>query len=199
MVNKNLAKPSKDLKYYKYFLKNFKVDLKSNKRNILVTGHRRESFGDGFKDLCNGMLQIANKIENVQIIYPVHLNPNVQKPVREYLLKKDNIYLLPPLDYEPFVYLLRKSYLVLTDSGGVQEEAPSFGIPVFVMRNTTERTEGVKAGNCKLVGTDSNKIFTETQKILASNDIYKKMSSANNPYGDGMASKRIVEFLEKNL
>ncbi|NPV10176.1 MAG: UDP-N-acetylglucosamine 2-epimerase (non-hydrolyzing) [Ignavibacteria bacterium] len=197
-VVEKLSYNKKDLKWYRYFLENYKLDLKNGKKNILVTGHRRESFGEGFKNICKGIKKIADKYDDIQIIYPVHLNPNVQKPVKEYLSKNTNIYLLPPMEYEPFVYLLSKSYLVLTDSGGVQEEAPSLGIPVLVMRKTTERIEGIYSGNCKLVGTDANKIFFETNKVLSSKKIYYKMSKANNPYGDGLASKRIVEFFINN-
>lgn len=199
IVKDNLSTTDKDSKWYKFFLDNYNLDLKNGTKNILVTGHRRESFGEGFKNICKGIKNIADNIDEVQIIYPVHLNPNVQKPVKDYLSKNKNIFLLPPLEYEPFIFLLSKSYLVLTDSGGVQEEAPSLGIPVLVMRNTTERTEGLKSGNCKLVGTNPNKIFYQTKQLLLSNKHYLKMSEANNPYGDGLASKRIVKFLEKNI
>lgn len=198
-INNKLAGPTKNKQWAKYFKDKYNLDVNTRSRNILITGHRRESFGEGFKEICKGIKMIADHFENVRIIYPVHLNPNVQKPVNEYLSKNKNISLLPPLEYEPFVYLLGKSHLVLTDSGGVQEEAPSLGIPVLVMRNTTERTEGIKSGNCKLVGTESGKIFSSTRRILHSELVYKGMSSASNPYGDGLASKRIIEFLEKNL
>jgi len=199
IVKDILSKKEKAVKWQKFFLDNYNLDLKNGKKNILVTGHRRESFGEGFKNICNGIKKIANNFNNVQIIYPVHLNPNVQKPVKDYLSKSKNIFLLPPLEYEPFIFLLSKSYLVLTDSGGVQEEAPSLGIPVLVMRNTTERTEGLISGNCKLVGTDPKQIFNQTKQLLLSNDLYQKMSKAGNPYGDGLASIRIVKFLEQNI
>lgn len=187
----------------------------NNSKLILVTGHRRESFGEGFKNICLALKEIADKNPHVIIVYPVHLNPNVQKPVHEILgscsrtsinqakpcnLKNPTgIYLIDPLDYEPFVYLMSKSYLILTDSGGIQEEAPALGKPVLVMRNTTERPEGVEAGTVKLVGTSKDTIIKETQRLLHDPSYYEKMSKATNPYGDGKAAERIVNILEKVL
>ncbi len=167
-----------------------------DKRIILVTGHRRENFGQGFKNICASLKKIS-RAENIEIVYPVHLNPNVQKPVKSLLGKVSNIKLIKPLDYFPFVYLMTKSYFILTDSGGIQEEAPSLGKPVLVMRNRTERPEAVKAGTVKLVGTDRRKIESESLKLLENKKYYLGMSKAHNPYGDGKASARIVSLLEK--
>jgi len=164
---------------------------------ILVTGHRRENHGKGFINICKALKEIAIKNPSFNIIYPVHLNPNVQKPVYELLDDVDNIYLINPLQYEEFIYLMDKSYFIITDSGGVQEEAPSLGKPVLVMRDTTERPEAVEAGTVKLVGTNKEKIVIEAQKLIDSKEEYEKMSKAHNPYGDGKASKRIVEFLKR--
>ena len=166
-----------------------------NKRLILVTGHRRENFGAGFENICKALQQIGQR-NDVEIVYPVHLNPNVQEPVRRFLSGSSNIFLIDPLDYLPFVYLMEKSYLIITDSGGVQEEAPSLGKPVLVMRETTERPEAVEAGTVLLVGTDTGKIVSQTEKLLDSVEFYRKVSMAHNPYGDGMAAKRISEVLE---
>ena len=166
-----------------------------NKRLILVTGHRRENFGAGFDNICKALQQISKR-NDVEIVYPVHLNPNVQEPVRRFLSGSSNIFLIDPLDYLPFVYLMEKSYLIITDSGGVQEEAPSLGKPVLVMRETTERPEAVEAGTVLLVGTDTRKIVSQTEKLLDSVEFYRKVSMAHNPYGDGMAAKRISEVLE---
>lgn len=166
------------------------------KRIILVTGHRRENFGHGFTNICNALKKIANHNKDIDIVYPVHLNPNVRKPVWEILSNIDNIYILEPLDYEPFIYLMNKSYLILTDSGGIQEEAPSLGKPVLVMRDTTERPEAVQAGTVKLVGTNEQKIFSKTQMLLNGNKEYIKMSKSHNPYGDGYASERILAVLK---
>ena len=177
-----------------HFLKNYGISFE-NKRLILVTGHRRESFGKEFENVCHGLKKIARENKDVQIIYPVHLNPNVQKPVRNILSNISNIHLIGPLDYFTFVWLMNKAYLILTDSGGIQEEAPSLGKPVLVMRKTTERTEGIEAGTAKLVGTDNKKIFSETLKLLKDKRKYLKMARAINPYGDGKASERIVSRL----
>ena len=171
---------------------NFSFDSKF----ILVTGHRRENFGQGFLNICEALKEIALKHKDINIIYPVHLNPNVREPVNKILKGIENIKLIEPLDYLEFVYLMSKSYLILTDSGGVQEEAPSLNKPVLVMRNTTERPEGIEAGCLKLVGTDKEKIIKEVEKLLNDENEYKKMSKCNNPYGDGKASERIVEFLK---
>lgn len=167
-----------------------------NKRLILVTGHRRENFGQGFLNICAALKELALKYPDVDIVYPVHLNPNVQKPVNEILSDVDNVFLIAPLDYEPFVYLMSRSYFILTDSGGIQEEAPSLGKPVLVMRDTTERPEALKAGTVKLVGTDSKKIIRECITLLEDKDAYLAMSKSHNPYGDGKACEKIVTYLK---
>jgi UDP-N-acetylglucosamine 2-epimerase (non-hydrolysing) len=169
--------------------------LDASKRLILVTGHRRENFGDGFESICQALLEIALD-PDVQVVYPVHLNPNVQEPVHRLLGQVPNVYLIPPLDYLPFVYLMMQSYLILTDSGGVQEEAPSLGKPVLVMRNTTERPEAVAAGTVNLVGTDKSTIVNATRHLLRDTTAYEAMARAHNPYGDGMACHRIVKTFE---
>jgi UDP-N-acetylglucosamine 2-epimerase (non-hydrolysing) len=173
---------------------NFKFDL-DNSRILLVTGHRRENFGQGFINICEALKEIAIQNPKLQIIYPVHLNPNVQKPVNKLLGMVNNIYLIKPLDYLPFVYLMSKSYIILTDSGGIQEEAPSLGKPVLVMRETTERPEAVNAGTVELVGTDIKIINSKVNNLLLDANEYEKMSRAHNPYGDGKASARIKKFL----
>ncbi len=164
------------------------------RRLILVTGHRRESFGDGFERICKALMQIAED-SNIEIVYPVHLNPNVREPVNRLLKDVKNIHLIEPLDYLPFVYLMNRSYLILTDSGGVQEEAPSLGKPVLVMRDTTERPEAVAAGTVRLVGTDLQAIIEDVEKLLGDQEAYQRMSVAHNPYGDGQACARIIEVL----
>ena len=164
------------------------------KRLILVTGHRRENFGAGFEAICKGLAEIAGR-NDVQIVYPVHLNPNVQEPVKRILANAPNVILLDPLDYLPFVYLMDRSTLLITDSGGVQEEAPSLGKPVLVMRDTTERPEALDAGTVKLVGTDQAKIVDEANRLLDDPAAYEAMSRAHNPYGDGLAASRICEIL----
>ena len=163
---------------------------------ILVTGHRRENHGQGFINICKGLKEIALNNPDVTIIYPVHLNPNVQKPVNELLSDVNNIYLINPMQYESFIYLMNKSYFIITDSGGVQEEAPSLGKPVLVMRDTTERPEALQAGTVKLVGVDSDLIVKEAQELLNNSEAYNKMSKAHNPYGDGKACQKIVEFFK---
>jgi len=170
-----------------------------NSKFILVTGHRRENHGQGFINICEALKTIAVNNSNIDIVYPVHLNPNVQKPVKKILSNISNIYLIAPLQYEQFIYLMEKSYFIITDSGGVQEEAPSLGKPVLVMRDTTERPEAVEAGTVKLVGTHTKTIIKEAQKLL--NDImeYDKMSKAHNPYGDGKACQKIVDFIKERL
>ena len=165
------------------------------KRMILVTGHRRENFGGGFERICEALARIADDNDNVQVLYPVHLNPNVQEPVNRLLGNISNICLIEPQDYLPFVYLMDRSTLILTDSGGIQEEAPSLGKPVLVMRDTTERPEAVIAGTVRLVGTDQNQIVTSVATLLKSNDEYSRMSKAHNPYGDGNAAERISQIL----
>ena len=171
-------------------------DFKHDKKIILVTGHRRENFGNRLIGICEALKTIAENNPDVDIVYPVHLNPNVQKPVRRMLSDAKNIYLIEPLSYEIFIYMMSKSYFIITDSGGVQEEAPSLGKPVLVMRDTTERPEAVEAGTVKIVGTDSKVIINESQKLLDEIGEYNKMSRAHNPYGDGSASKKIVNFFK---
>jgi UDP-N-acetylglucosamine 2-epimerase (non-hydrolysing) len=167
-----------------------------NKKLILVTGHRRENFGNGFENICGALRQIA-LCADIQIVYPVHLNPNVQEPVNRILKGCDNIHLIEPLDYLPFVYLMTRAYLIITDSGGVQEEAPSLGKPVLVMRETTERPEALSAGTVKLVGTQQNKIVAEAVRLLTDIVEYQLMSQAHNPYGDGLSANRILEKLKE--
>jgi UDP-N-acetylglucosamine 2-epimerase (non-hydrolysing) len=176
-------------------IKTLKSMLSPEKEIILVTGHRRENFGDGFINICNALKKIASEFVNMQILYPVHLNPNVQKPVYEILGNIPNIMLIEPLTYPAFVWAMNKSKLIITDSGGIQEEAPSLGKPVLVLRNTTERPEAVEAGTVVLVGTDTNKIVLETVKLLQNENYYKEMSMRHNPYGDGKSCQRIVNFL----
>ncbi|MEG1585486.1 MAG: UDP-N-acetylglucosamine 2-epimerase (non-hydrolyzing) [Bacteroidales bacterium] len=162
---------------------------------ILVTGHRRENFGEGFLHICQAIRRLAAEHPNLDIVYPVHLNPNVQQPVYEMLSDLANVYLISPLDYLPFIYAMQHSRLLLTDSGGVQEEAPSLGKPVLVMRDTTERPEAVAAGTVRLVGTDPTKIVAEVNELLTNKDLYHTMSGTHNPYGDGRACERILEAL----
>lgn len=171
--------------------------LKPEKRLILVTGHRRENFGEGFENICLAIKEIAKQNIDVEIIYPVHLNPNVQEPVQRILGRSclDNIHLIEPVDYLPFVYLMNRSYVIISDSGGVQEEAPSLGKPVLVMRDTTERPEAITAGTVRLVGTDHLKIVEEVYRLLNDSEAYNIMSMAHNPYGDGKAAKKIVTTL----
>ena len=170
-----------------------------SRRLVLVTGHRRENFGDGFFHICQAIKILAERYPETDFVYPVHLNPNVQKPVNELLSHIPNVYLIKPLEYLPFVYLMKCSYFILTDSGGVQEEAPGLGKPVLVMRDTTERPEAVEAGTVKLVGTDVDEIVQSSISLFENELSYKKMSEANNPYGDGLSSGRIVAVLEKLL
>jgi UDP-N-acetylglucosamine 2-epimerase (non-hydrolysing) len=171
------------------------VFLNDDKRLVLITGHRRESFGGGFERICEAIAQMAKAFPNVEFVYPMHLNPNVREPVSRLLKGLINVFLIEPLDYLPFVYLMNKAYVLLTDSGGIQEEAPSLGKPVLVMRDTTERPEAVDAGTVKLVGTNVDKIVNELSDLLTNESYYKSMSVANNPYGDGNASKRICNLL----
>ncbi|WP_180138622.1 non-hydrolyzing UDP-N-acetylglucosamine 2-epimerase [Acinetobacter sp. YH12043] len=170
--------------------------LTYNRRIILVTGHRRENFGQGFINICEGLRQIAINNPDIDIVYPVHLNPNVQEPVNEILCNIENIYLIDPLQYEDFIYLMSQSYFIITDSGGIQEEAPSLGKPVLVMRDTTERPEAVAAGTVKLVGCDKVTLVKEAEKLLHNQNEYEIMSRAHNPYGDGKACLKIVDILE---
>jgi UDP-N-acetylglucosamine 2-epimerase (non-hydrolysing) len=172
--------------------KGYSID---SRKYILVTGHRRENFGEGFFNICKALKEIAFKNPELDIIYPVHLNPNVQKPVFELLSDLPNIYLISPLDYLPFVYAMQHSYIILTDSGGIQEVAPSLGKPVLVMRDTTERPEAVEAGTALLVGTDFKNIVHNVNELINNKSLYIKMAETYNPYGEGKACQRIVEFL----
>lgn len=167
------------------------------KQFILITGHRRENFGVGFLEICRAIQQLAERYPDVHFVYPVHLNPNVQAPVRQMLGELDNAHLVEPLDYEPFVVLMKHSYLVLTDSGGIQEEAPSLGKPVLVMRDVTERPEAVDAGTVRLVGANQERIVTNVSELLESIPNYQAMARASNPYGDGRSCHRIVDILRK--
>ncbi|RNC70423.1 MAG: UDP-N-acetylglucosamine 2-epimerase (non-hydrolyzing) [Desulfuromonadales bacterium] len=175
--------------------------LNPDRRLILVTGHRRENFGAGFESICRAIARIAESHEDVEVLYPVHLNPNVQEPVWRVLGngRHANIHLIEPVDYLPFVYLMNRSHLIITDSGGVQEEAPSLGKPVLVMRETTERPEAVEAGTVRLVGTDEESIYREAARLLDSLDAYQSMSMALNPYGDGQAAEKIAKLLAVSL
>ena len=164
---------------------------------ILVTGHRRESFGRGFERICHALAEIAAANQNVQIVYPVHLNPNVSEPVNRILGHVENVILIEPQDYMPFVWLMNHAWLILTDSGGIQEEAPSLGKPVLVMRETTERPEAITAGTVRLVGTDPQRIVEEVTRLLHDDNEYQTMSRAHNPYGDGQACGRILHALKK--
>jgi UDP-N-acetylglucosamine 2-epimerase (non-hydrolysing) len=175
--------------------------LLANRKFVLITGHRRESFGEGFKNICTAIRRLAEDMPEYDFVYPVHLNPNVQKPVGEILNqgKLSNIYLCEPLDYLLFIGLMKKSYLVLTDSGGVQEEAITFNKPILVMRDTTERPEGIEVGAAKLIGNKQENIFNECKCLLTDNSKYNKMAKAVNPYGDGKAAERIVKVLREKL
>lgn len=184
--------------FEKYFKERWNLTLATNTNNsklLLVTGHRRENFGEGFKNICTALREIVEKRKDTLLVYPVHLNPNVQQPVRAILNGNPNIYLIEPLEYESFVFLMSKAYLILSDSGGIQEEAPSLGKPVLVLRNTTERPEGIEAGTVKLVGIDKDKIVNETLELLDNPSLYERMSKVVNPYGDGRAAERIVSIL----
>lgn len=173
--------------------------LKDRRKLVLITGHRRENFGEGFINICKAIKTLSEKYPNVDFVYPMHLNPNVRKPIHEVfgenLKEYSNLFFIEPLEYLSFVYLMEKSTIVLTDSGGIQEEAPGLGKPVLVMRDTTERPEAVNAGTVKLVGTDYNKIVKEAERLLNDKDFFSEMSQAVNPYGDGRACERIVEIL----
>ena len=174
--------------------------LVNGKKLVLITGHRRENFGDGFINMCTAIKDLTKKYPEVDFVYPMHLNPNVRKPIHEVfgenLSNLNNMFFIEPLEYLTFVYLMEKSTIVLTDSGGIQEEAPGLGKPVLVMRDTTERPEALEAGTVKLVGTDYYKIMTEVSILLDNNDVYEKMSQANNPYGDGLGCQRIVNYFK---
>lgn len=166
---------------------------------ILITGHRRENFGEGFIHICQALKELAGRYPDIDFVYPVHLNPNVQEPVFTLLKEINNIYLIQPMEYEAFVYLMSKCYLILTDSGGMQEEAPSLGKPVLVMRETTERTEALDSGTVKLVGTDKEKIIKEVSALCDDSEYYKAMSQSVNPYGDGTAAEQIIEVILNRL
>lgn len=189
-----VEKLDKDAEISERLAKQFNFLEKDNKL-VLITGHRRESFGGGFERICEAISELATQYPHTQFVYPMHLNPNVREPVNRLLANLNNVYLIEPLDYLPFVYLMNKSYLLLTDSGGIQEEAPSLGKPVLVMRDTTERPEAVDAGTVKLVGTSKDKIVSEVSLLLRDDNEYKKMSFAHNPYGDGQAVGRIIKKL----
>ena len=179
-------------------LTDLNYQFKDDKKVILVTGHRRENHGQGFINICSALKEIALSNPTIDIVYPVHLNPNVQKPVKAMLTDVQNIYLIEPLQYEQFIYMMNKSYFIITDSGGVQEEAPSLGKPVLVMRDTTERPEALDAGTVKLVGTDTALIIKEAQELIDNQQAYGRMSRASNPYGDGQACQKVVDFLMLN-
>jgi len=170
--------------------------LDRSRKLILMTGHRRESFGAGFSRICQAVAQVASSHPEAEIVYPLHLNPNVREPVLSLLGNIENVHLIEPLDYLPFVYLMNRAHLILTDSGGIQEEAPSLGKPVLVMRDTTERPEAVEAGTVRMVGTDVAKITHALTTLLTDEEAYARMSRAHNPYGDGQASRRIVDAIE---
>jgi UDP-N-acetylglucosamine 2-epimerase (non-hydrolysing) len=174
-------------------------ELDETKKLILVTGHRRESFGGGFERICEALVEIATAHPGTQILYPMHLNPNVREPVNRILKNVDNVHLIEPQDYLPFVYLMNQAHIIVTDSGGVQEEAPSLGKPVLVMRDTTERPEAVEAGTVKLVGTDKARIVSEVNNLLTNAQEYQSMSRAHNPYGDGKACERIVAKIKQHF
>ncbi len=195
MVNKQ-SSPENQQRMEDFLKEKLEIPIK-DERLILVTAHRRESFGRGFEDICQALREIASRNPDISIIYPVHLNPNVREPVQRIIGNTDRIHLIEPLEYEPFVYLMNRSYMILTDSGGIQEEAPSLGRPVLVMREVTERPEAVEAGTAKLVGTRAERIVDETQRLLDDPAEYRKMASIQNPYGDGRAAERIVAILSR--
>jgi len=184
--------------YSSLAIENIRSNISTGQEIILVTAHRRENHGAGFERICKALKEIASAKPQIKIIYPVHLNPNVQESVRRHLSGLDNVILIDPLSYPDFIWLMNKSKIIITDSGGVQEEAPSLGKPVLVMRDTTERPEAVEAGTVILVGTDKNKIFSETINLLDNQKHFDNMSKLHNPYGDGLACSRIVNFI-KNL
>ncbi|MGE8397408.1 MAG: non-hydrolyzing UDP-N-acetylglucosamine 2-epimerase [Comamonas sp.] len=172
------------------------VFLRPSSRMILITGHRRENFGEGFERICDAIGRLANAYPDVDFVYPVHLNPQVREPVNRLLQERSNVYLIEPQEYLPFVYLMGRSHVILTDSGGIQEEAPSLGKPVLVMRDTTERPEAIQAGTVKLVGTNAEAIFAGVEELLCDDALHHSMAIAHNPYGDGKACERIVQFLQ---
>lgn len=190
-------KVENDLSLVEKFQQKFTF-LDATKKMLLVTGHRRENFGQGFLNICSALASLAEKYPNLQIVYPVHLNPNVQQPVQQLLSDIPNIYLIAPQEYLPFVYLMNRCDLILTDSGGIQEEAPSLGKPVLVMRDTTERPEAVEAGTVKLVGTEIADIVQNVSELLDHDALYQSMSGAHNPYGDGTACQKIIDYLRQH-
>lgn len=179
-------------------LQNYFTGEEKNRKLALITGHRRENWGQGFEEICKAIQTLALRYPDIHVVYPVHLNPNVQEPVQRLLSGHQNIILTDPLNYPEFVRMMERSYIILSDSGGVQEEAPSLGKPVLVMRDTTERPEGVEAGSVKLVGTSSESIINSFIELMEDNSVYQKMSNVKNPYGDGTASRRIIDILLKN-
>ena len=193
-----IEKLERDTDLLQQMKKQFSFLIPSRKM-LLVTGHRRESFGDGFERICQALARIALKYKDIDIVYPVHLNPNVQEPVKRILGSVSNIYLIEPVDYMPFVYLMKACYFILTDSGGVQEEAPSLGKPVLVMRDKTERPEALEAGVVRLVGTSVKSITAAAEELLENEALYQKMSISLNPYGDGQASKRILNLITQKV
>lgn len=192
VVNKIRSSEAMQIEYANYF--DF---ISPERRTIVVTGHRRENFGTGFEQICTALAEISDRFPDVDIIYPMHMNPNVRGPVTRILSDKTNVHLLEPLSYLPFVYLMDHCHLILTDSGGIQEEAPSLGKPVLLMRETTERPEAVDAGTVKLVGTNTTKIVDVTTRLMSNSAAYEKMAFAHNPFGDGMASERIISAIKK--
>ena len=196
LILEKIRKDAKLKKKIDIMFESIGLNFEDKKKIILVTGHRRENFGEGFVNICEALKTVALKNRDIDIVYPMHLNPNVREPIKRTLLGVKNIHLIEPLEYEQFVYLMSKSYIILTDSGGIQEEAPSMGKPVLVMRDTTERPEAIESGTVKLVGTDTKVIVEEMTKLLNSKDAYNSMSKAVNPYGDGQSCSKIVEFLK---
>ncbi len=184
---------------YSYVYGPAQMALHSGLPLILITGHRRENFGTGFESLCEAVLRMARKHSDWQFVYPVHLNPNVQSPVQKHLSNIENIYLIPPLEYAPFVKLMNHAKLIITDSGGIQEEAPSLGKPVLVTRDVTERPEAVEAGTAIIVGTDIEKIITETESLMSDQTRYSSMVGVKNPYGDGKSAQKIIEILKTHF
>ena len=180
-------------------IEKLKSDIDFSKKIILVTSHRRENFGEGILNICQALIKIS-KLTDVEIIFPVHLNPNILEPVQKILKNNSNIHLITPLDYPSFVWVMKNSFLIITDSGGIQEEAPSIGKPVLVMRDTTERPEAIAAGTVKLVGTNVDVIYNSTMELINDKSLYAKMTMPKNPYGDGTANQKIINFLiSKNL
>lgn len=197
-ISNELESPQAKEDYESLFTKKYNIKFNDNIKTLLVTGHRRESFGEGFLSICNALKEISEN-KGVQIIYPVHLNPNVQDPVYSILGECKNIYLIEPQDYKPFVFLMKKSFLILTDSGGIQEEAPSLGKPVILMRENTERTEGIDSGSSLLVGVEKQNIIKNTIALLSDDTLYKQMSEVVNPYGKGNSCEIIFDVLKERI